>query len=164
MDGIEYQTVAPEDVDVQELREFYEQQASASPKAEEKLRRMVAGSCCFVTARQNNRLIGLTRGVSDGVRGFLAECKLDPAYQGPAAVTRTDGRIEHDAYGIAREMAMRVLEVLRDLGVERIDVTAHGTEEDFCYDLGFRKVSGVVAMQMDPSMLQACGTTSMSAT
>jgi hypothetical protein len=159
MDGIEYQTVAPENVDVQELKEFYERQASVSPKTEEKFRRMVRGSCCFVTVRHDGRLIGMARGVSDGVRGYLAECKLDPAWQGPAAVTRTDGRIEHDTYGIGREMAMRVLEVLRDQDVERIDVTAHGTEEDFCYDLGFRKVRGVVAMQMDPKILaETCST------
>lgn len=164
MDGIQYHAVAPEDVDVRELKEFYERQSSASPKAEEKLRRMVRGSCCFVTARQHGRLIGMARGVSDGVRGCLAECKLDPAYQGPAAVTRTDGRIEHDTYGIGREMALRVLEALRDQDVERIDVTAHGTEEDFCYDLGFRKIRGVVAMQMDPRMIEEpAGASSMSA-
>ncbi len=159
MEGIAYLTVAPDDVDVQELKEFYERQSSRSPKSEENLRRMVAGSCCFVTAREDGRLIGLARGVTDGLRGCLAECKLDPSCQGPAAVTRTDGRIEHDERGIARELAMRVLESLRDLGVERIDVTAHGTEEDFCFDLGFRKVRGVVAMQMDPQVLEACKTT-----
>ena len=49
--------------------------------------------------------------------------------------------------------------LLRDFGVERIDVTAHGTEEDFCFDLGFRKVRGVVAMQMDPKVLTACEST-----
>jgi hypothetical protein len=80
--------------------------------------------------------------------GHLAECKLDPAYQGPACVTRKDGRIEHDSAGIAREMACRVIEALRQCGVERIDALAYGTEVDFCEELGFRKSRGLVAMEL----------------
>jgi hypothetical protein len=156
MAAIEYQVVSPGDVDVKELLDFYQQQCHYTPGSIEKLENMVARSCCFVTARDEGRLIGIARGVSDGLRGYLTECKLDPAYQGPAAVTRTDGRIEHDARGIARELAMRVLEALRELGVERIDVTAHGTEEDFCAELGFRKARGAVVMHMDPKTLAMC--------
>jgi predicted N-acetyltransferase YhbS len=156
---IEYQVVSPGEVNEGELMDFYQRQCQLPAGSVEKLRRMVECSCCFVTARDGGRLIGVARGVTDGLRGYLAECKLDPAYQGPAAVTRTDGRIEHDERGIGREMAMRVLETLRDLGVERIDVTAHGTEEDFCTELGFRKVRGAVAMHLDPRTLAVCQTT-----
>ena len=151
--AIEYQFVSPDQVSVDELLDFYRRQGHQTTQSAEKLRNMLRLACCFVTARDDGRLIGVARGITDGVRGWLAECKLDPAYQGPAAVTRTDGRIEHDELGIAREMAMRVLECLRDLGVERIDALAHGTEEDFCSDLGFRRARGVVAMQLDPKVL-----------
>ncbi|GMU24221.1 MAG: hypothetical protein AMXMBFR13_42970 [Phycisphaerae bacterium] len=149
MGQVDYQVVSPENVDVEELLAFYRRQNHGLIDSAEKLRQMVRLSQCVVTAHEDGRLIGIARGVADGVRGYLAECKLDPACQGPAAVTRTDGRVEHDERGIAREMALRVLESLREGGVERIDVTAHGTEEDFCAELGFRRARGVVAMQLD---------------
>ena len=50
--------------------------------------------------------------------------------------------------GIARAMATLVIEALRDFGVERIDVLAYGTEEDFCAELGFQKLGGVVPMEL----------------
>lgn len=155
MEQVEYERVGPTDVDVSELLDFYRRQRHNITTSAEKLRNMLERSDCVVTARQAGRLIGVARGITDGVRGFLTECKLDPEFQGPGAVTRTDGRIEHDEYGIARELALRVLNCLRDGGAERVDVIAHGTEEDFCRDLGFRPVRGMVSMQMDPRTL-AC--------
>ena len=144
---IQYEVVR--EVDPNELREFYRCQQHDTAATEEALSRMLDRALCFVTARDGDRLIGVARGVSDGLYGYLAECKLDPAYQGPAAVTRIDGRIEHDDRAIAREMASRVLESLRSYGVERIFALAYGTEVDFCEELGFRKSSGLVPMQLD---------------
>jgi hypothetical protein len=63
-------------------------------------------------------------------------------------VTKTDGRIEHDSAGIAFEMGRRIVQALRDHGVETIAVLAYGTEEDFCEELGFRKIRGMVAMEL----------------
>jgi hypothetical protein len=51
-------------------------------------------------------------------------------------------------------MALRVLTSLRDAGVERIDVTAHGTEEDFLTELGFARAPGMLAMQLDAGAVQ----------
>lgn len=134
--------------DPAELLAFYERQEHPTTAAREKLQRMMDNTFCFVVARRGREIIGLARGVTDGLWGRLAECKLDPAYQGPACVTRKDGRIEHDEAGIAREMALLVIEALRAYGVERIDALAYGTEEDFCEELGFRKLRGVVAMEL----------------
>ena len=156
MGEIEYKVARPDEVNVEELLAFYARQHHETTASAEKLRLMLERSHCVVTARENGALIGLARGVTDGVRGFLAECKLDPAYQGPAAVTRTDGRIEHDDRGIARELATRVLESLRSIDVEQIQVTAHGTEEDFCRELGFRPLSGAVSMYLDPKTMAMC--------
>ncbi len=145
---IQYATVTS--LDPQELQGFYRAQGHRAPETPEKLARMVQNSVSFVTARAaDGRLIGIARGISDGVRGYLTECKLDPAYQGPAAVTGRDGRIEHDQYRIARSMAERVLTALKGLGCERIDVSAYGTEVDFCEELGFKKNSGQVAMSLE---------------
>ncbi|MCK6455532.1 MAG: GNAT family N-acetyltransferase [Phycisphaerae bacterium] len=136
--------------DAAELRAFYAAQGHPVPDSPTKLERMIANSVCFVTARApDGRLIGFARGMADGVRGYLTECKLDPAFQGPGAVTARDGRVEHDQFGIARALADRVLNALRGMGCERIDVTAYGTEVDFCEELGFRKSVGLVPMTLD---------------
>lgn len=136
--------------DPAELSAFYARQQQAAPSPE-KLRRMLDNTFCVVTARRDGELIGFARGLTDGLWGRLAECKLDPAYQGPGCVTRKQGRIEHDSYGIGREMAFRVIQSLRDYGVERIDAIAYGTEVDFCQELGFRKTRGVEVMELDPA-------------
>ncbi len=145
-DDVEFETMArPEP---EELLAFYERQHHPTTQARDKLQRMMENTFCFVTARRKGELIGIARGVADGLWGRLAECKLDPAYQGPACITKTNGRIEHDSAGIATEMALRVIEALRDYGVERIDALAYGTEVDFCEELGFRRIRGVVPMEL----------------
>lgn len=137
-------------IDVAELKAFYDAQGCVMPQSVDKLSRMVDNSVCFVTARDpDGRLIGIARGVADGVRGYLTECKLDPARQGPGAVTHIDGRIEHDQYGIARRMAELVLGALAEMGCERVDAAAYGTEVDFCEEIGFKRAAGVVPMSLD---------------
>ena len=144
-EGIEFETqTRPNPA---ELLAFYERQGHPTTPDRDKLQRMLDNTFCFVSARREGELIGFARGITDGLWGLLAECKLDPAYQGPACITRKDGRIEHDADGIAAEMALRVVEALRDFGAERISVLAYGTEVDFCEELGFRKLHGVVALE-----------------
>ncbi len=143
---IEFQTDAK--LRPEELSAFYQRQQHRTTHSLIKLQRMLDNTFCVVTARVDGELIGFARGVTDGLCGRLVECKLDPTYQGPACVTRTDGRIEHDSAGIARRMALMVIEALRVFGVERIDAVAYGTEVDFCEELGFRRVPGVVAMDL----------------
>ncbi len=136
------------DVTPEQLAEFYRRLNHDIAAKPEQIRRMTENSAAFVTAFVGGRLIGIARGVCDGLRGYLTECKLDPAYQGPAAVTRTDGRIEHDTHGIATEMARRVLDKMYADGVQRVDLVAYGTEVDFCEELGFRQARGLVGMTM----------------
>ena len=80
--------------DPEELSAFYERQHHETTHSREKLQRMIDNTLCFITARSEGKLVGLARGMAAGSWGRLAECKLDPAYQGPACITRTDGRIE----------------------------------------------------------------------
>lgn len=131
-----------------ELAEFYRRVKFDLDARPDQIRRMLSSSAALVTARVGGELIGLARGLNDGVRGYLTECKLDPAFQGPAAVTRTDGRIEHDTAGVAAEMARRILDKLFADGVQRVDVVAWGTEEDFLAELGFRRSRGMVGMTL----------------
>lgn len=139
---------AGQDVTPEELTEFYARLNHDIAARPEQIEKMMANSAAFVTARANGRLIGIARGVCDGLRGYLTECKLDPVYQGPAAVTRTDGRIEHDTNGIAREMASRVLDAMYADGALRVDTVAYGTEVDFCEELGFRRTGALVGVTM----------------
>ncbi len=145
-DGIEYD--ARKRPEPRELFAFYERQKHPTTHFLGKLQRMLDSTFCVVTARRDGELIGFARGTIDGPTGRLAECKLDPSYQGPACITKTDGRIEHDAGGVARHMAELVIEALRKAGVERIDALAYGTEVDFCEDMGFRKMHGLVALEL----------------
>ena len=145
-DEIEFETMAKPDP--AELSSFYARQNHSTIGPREKIQRMLDHTFCVVTARRDGELIGFARGITDGLWGRLAECKLDPAYQGPACITRKEGRIEHDARGIAREMAARVIDALRRFGVERIDAVAYGTEVDFCEELGFRKLRGLVPLEL----------------
>ena len=145
------------DTDPQELALFYQRLRHDVAARPEQIETMMAASAAFITARRDGELIGIARGLSDGVRGYLAECKLDPAYQGPAAVTGTDGRIEHDQHGIAAEMARRVLEAMVASGVRRIDVLAWGTEVDFCEELGFKRQGGLVGLTMRAGQQTATG-------
>jgi hypothetical protein len=136
------------DVTPDELTEFYrrlQHDIAAQPK---QIKKMMRNSAAFAIARADGKLIGIARGVCDGLRGFLTECKLDPAYQGPAAVTRTEGRIEHDTNGIAAALAQRVLAAMYNEGVQRVDLVAYGTEVDFCEELGFHRGPGLVGMSM----------------
>ena len=144
--AVTYGTVA--DTTPQELSHFYETLRHGAAAQPDQIKNMMANCVAFVTARRDGQLIGVARGVCDGLRGYLAECKLDPAYQGPAAVTRTDGRIEHDQNGIAAEMARRILDRLVAAGVRRIDVLAWGTEVDFCEELGFKRQGGLVGLTL----------------
>ena len=133
----------------EELLTFYQRQNHQTTHSLEKIERMLQSTFCVATARRKGEVIGFARGITDGMWGRLAECKLDPAFQGPACVTKKDGRIEHDAGGIAERMARSVIDSLRRFGVERIDAMAYGTEMDFCEELGFRKMRGVVAMELE---------------
>ena len=144
-----------EDVTAEELGEFYHRLHHEIAARPEQIQQMMANSRAFVVARHEGRLIGLARGLCDGLRGYLTECKLDTAFQGPAAVTRTDGRIEHDQDGIAAQLARRVLTALAEAGAQRIDVLAWGTEVDFCEELGFKRQGGLVGLTMPASACQA---------
>jgi len=148
MDDIAFEVV--DKIDANELKTFYDEQGCVMPQSVDKLSKVVDNSVCFVTARnRGGKLIGIARGLADGLRGYLTECKLDPSQQGPGAVTHIDGRIEHDQYGIARRMAERVIDALAQMGCERIDAAAYGTEVDFCEELGFKRAPGIVPMSLD---------------
>ncbi|NOX59639.1 MAG: hypothetical protein GXP29_12400 [Planctomycetes bacterium] len=135
-------------IDAGELLEFYVRMDHPIMAEPSRVERMISQTFCFVTARLDGKLVGIARGITDGMHGFLSECKLDPALQGPACVTKRDGRIEHDSHGLARDMALRVVAELESDGVDRIQVLAHGTEVDFCEELGFRRDGGMVALHL----------------
>lgn len=155
---------AARDTTPAELAAFYERVKHDCDVAERnRIPDMLARSAAFVAARVDGQLVGIARGVTDGVRGYFAECKLDPVYQGPASVTKIDGRIEHDAYGIAAEMARRVIDGLIAHGAGRIDVVAWGTEADFLEELGFRRHGGLVGLTLKPDAVRTASSAAAAA-
>lgn len=150
---IEYSTGAA--VTAEELTAFYTRINHDIAAQPDQIRKMIEESAVSVVARQDGELVGIARGISDVLRGYLTECKLVPECQGPAAVTKKDGRIEHDSHGIAAEMARRVIEELCNRGAQRIDVVAWNTEMDFLADLGFKKQGGFVGMTLNPAHCSA---------
>ena len=64
-----------DDTNPQELTEFYQRLKHDIAAQPEQIRKMMAGSAAFVTARADGKLIGIARGVCDGLRGYLSECK-----------------------------------------------------------------------------------------
>lgn len=138
-------------VSAAELLEFYGSLNHPTRADEKAIGRMLEKSTSVVVARVEGKLVGVGRGICDGIIGYLVECKLSPTVQGPAAVTRVDGRIEHDEIGIARSIAKRVLQSLRDAGAESIRTVAYGTEVDFCEELGFKREATLVPMSVDPA-------------
>lgn len=141
-----------EDLTADELKAFYRRLNHPVHAQPDAIARMMSNSTVFVTVRnEHGDLVGIARGVSDGLRGYLTECKLDPELQGPAAITRKDGRIEDDQYGIAAELARRVLEKMFADGVQRVDTLAWGTEVDFAEELGFKRQGGLVALALVPN-------------
>ncbi len=107
MSEITYEVV--DHIDAQELLDFYSEQHHSTRADGQKLARMLQKSHCFVTARDDGRLIGVGRGLTDGVIGYLVECKLDPVAQGPAAITRQDGRTQPTIAGSGGRFPARFL-------------------------------------------------------
>jgi hypothetical protein len=135
------------DIAADELLGFYERQGHATSGDRTRLARMIDQAFCFVTARVDGELVGMARGVTDGVDGYLAECKLDPAFQGPACITRKDGRIEHDSEGIAAEMARRVFPRWRITAWIGFACWPTARKWTFCEEQGFKRVSGMALLE-----------------
>ena len=60
-------------------------------------------------------------------------------------------------------MARRVIDSLAQFGVERVDTLAYGTEVDFCEELGFRKIRGIVPMELRTSAAMEAAVSSSAA-
>lgn len=153
MSQITYGTAA--DVSRDEIAEFFARVEPEGQPSSGRLDAMLQHSAAFVTARADGRLVGIARGITDGLHGYFTDCKLDPAYQGPAAISHTGGRIEDDTYGIAAEMSRRVLDQLAEGGATRVDVLAWGTEVDFLESLGFKRQGGLVGLTLRPGAIAA---------
>ena len=69
-DNIEFETMAKPDPG--ELLAFYQRQQHETTQSPGKLQRMMDSTLCFVTARRNGELIGIARGVTDGLWGRLS--------------------------------------------------------------------------------------------
>lgn len=96
------------------------------------LRRIVAGSYCFLAAFSGERLVAMGRVLSDGV---------SDAYIQDVTVEKSMRR-----RGIGSDLIRRIVERLNAGGIRWIGLIATGNTEDFYRPLGFQPVPGALAM------------------
>lgn len=105
-----------------------------SPRARELVPALVAGSFCFVVARDaSGRIVGMARAISDGVS--------DAYVQDVVVLPSERGR------GIGRELVARVVGFCRERGLEWIGLLAEPGTEPFYRGLGFRELEGYRGMR-----------------
>jgi len=101
--------------------------------------RMVAGSHCFLIARQGRRAVGMGRALSD---------RTNDAYiQDVFVLPELRGR------GVGAELVRRLAERLRADGLGWVGLVAAGKTPPFYAKLGFRRMKGHAPMLLaDPAL------------
>jgi spermidine synthase len=98
----------------------------------ELIRRIVAGSHCFVLAWEGNEIIGMGRAISDGISdAYIQDLAVLPEFRGQGVGT-----------GIVREILNR----LRADGLQWIGLIAGRNSHPFYRKLGFEEMPASTAM------------------
>lgn len=105
----------------------------AAPPPPGYLAALVKGSTCFVGAFCGGRMIGMGRGLSDGVSDAYIQ-----------DVTVLDGFRKR---GIGRRIVIEIVRCLRGRGVDWIGLIAEPGTAAFYRGLGFRPMRGAVPMR-----------------
>jgi len=106
----------------------------AAQETPELVRRIVAGSHCFVLARAGEEIVGMGRAISDGASdAYLQDVTVRPEFRRRGIGTR-----------IVREIIAR----LRADGLQWIGLVAGGNSHPFYRQLGFAEMPVATAMLM----------------
>ncbi len=133
---IEYRFLtAPTEEEVRQILGLYREagwwEDAAAPDPQD-VRRIVAGSYCFLAAFSGEHLVAMGRVLSDGVSDAYIQ-----------DVTVEKG-MRHR--GIGSDLIRRIVERLNAVGIRWIGLIASGNTEDFYRPLGFQPVPGALAM------------------
>lgn len=98
----------------------------------ELIHRIVAGSHCFVLAREGNEIIGMGRAISDGVSdAYIQDVTVLPEFRGQ---------------GIGAGIVAEILKRLRADGLQWIGLIASRHSHPFYRKLGFEEMPASTAM------------------
>lgn len=104
----------------------------AGPDDPELIRRIVKGSHCFITAEENDRVIGMGRAISDGASdAYIQDVTVVP---------------DHRGRGIGSEMIRRIVARLEAGGVHWIGLIAEKNSHPFYESLGFLPMADAIPM------------------
>jgi len=129
--------VTPSSDEVGQIIGLYREQGWWQPSDDwdkDLLKRLIAGSHCFVVAEKVGNLVGMGRVISDGVSdAYIQDLVVSPS---------------HRNQGIARMILDALLERLRADGIPWIGLIAEPGSRRLYQGAGFREMSGFVPMLM----------------
>ncbi|MCF7561497.1 GNAT family N-acetyltransferase [Sabulilitoribacter multivorans] len=111
----------------EELRNLFSQTTWASKRKNQDIKKMLESLTVFVTVRENSKLIGFGRALSDGIyRALIDDIIVDNTYQ---------------KRGIGRIIIENILKQLD--GIDEIFLNTKPNLEEFYKKFGFDKVSTI---------------------
>jgi len=101
------------------------------------------GNSHTVAAFFEDKLVGIVRGVFDGLVMTIVECGLELALQGDDLVHDNGSLIEKDRYSLFRQMGLLLIEEVKKLGCTMVDFTiVENLEESTFQSLGMKHNTG----------------------
>lgn len=125
----------PKEDQIRQIVALYRTQGWWQPGDEGKehlVRRLIAGSHCFLAALDQDDIVGMGRAISDGV---------SDAYIQDLTV-----RIDRRGEGIATQMLQKIIDRLHADGIAWIGLIAEPGSADLYHHAGFLKMSGATPM------------------
>lgn len=107
-------------------------QTDDNPQYLETVRKIVSDTFCFVVAREDGKLVGMGRAISDGVSdAYIQDVVVYSDYRGR---------------GIGAEIVLRLIAFLREHNIQWIGLISEPGHEDFYERLGFARMENYTPM------------------
>lgn len=121
----------------QDLWDFYVQNDCCETRyGFERATSVIAKSAVVVTARDEGKLVGVARAITDGLDASIMELSVAVSHQGPGA--HAGPLVEEDIHGVGRRLAQTLVEILFSKGVCFVQIgAAYKSELDFYKSCGF---------------------------
>jgi hypothetical protein len=139
------------EVDAEEVWEFYVENGCCEQRYGcERATSVLRKSDIIVTARDQGKLVGLARAITDGIDACIMELSVALSCQGRMAKNQTGALVEDDKFGVGRGLAKTLIDGLLARGICFIEVrSVYETETEFYKAAGFSVNTGHVPMYVD---------------
>lgn len=139
------------DITSDELYTFYlENEICEMHYGKEIAGRVLEHTSLIVAAYYNNRLIGLTRSMFDGLTGEIVEFSLGIELQGEKLEYDNGSIVEKDKYGIGKDLGQVTINELKKMGAFYISaIVFEEAEKDFFDSIGLRRNEGHINYIID---------------